>query len=66
MRQTPPRTPPTTGARGNFLPVLLFCTKAGGEDGSLDRVDVLVEGEEIRFVVLVEVSDMVENWGTKG
>jgi len=60
MKNTPPRTPPRTGARGNFLPPSL-CTKFVGEDGAVDDGEESDEVDVIRPGVVVRVPKAVED-----
>jgi len=68
MKNTPPRIPPRTGARGNFLPPSPepLCTKSVGEDGAVDDAEESDEVDGIRPEVVVGVPKAVEDWSARG
>jgi len=68
MNSTPPTIPPITGARGNLLPSPfgLPCTRFVEVGGLLDEVEVSSGAEGAKSVVVVGMSNEVEDWRTKG
>jgi len=67
MNTTPPRTPPMTGARGNFLPPSFesFCIRLVGEDRPLGDGELSNEVEGIKLGVVVGIPKGVGDWRTK-